>query len=157
MQAVLQKLDLIGWVGYGVGLSLSIFGVRKESWKIGAISLILISIYYWQKPSFDLLNLQYKNREKINISLLIAFAIFIFLFRFSGLAYLCLGLNFFLYGCLSLKGQRIYLGQQWRLEDRTCYSQSSNSIKYWLWTSGFLLMGLILMIAPLAQNRWTRM
>ena len=148
------RLDLFGWIGYGIGFSLSVSGKPQAGSIVATISLISLIGYYSTNPTHDILNLQYKTRERINITLLIAFAIFIFLFKFSGLAIFCLGVNWFLFGCLSLKGQKIYVGQAWKLEHRTCYTSKVNFFRYWLWTSLFLLLGCLFLILPLLANRW---
>src|SRR5262245_61186560 len=152
-QRGLLKLDLIGWSGYVIGLLTSVLGFRPHGALIGAVGLVLVLIFYLKSPLNDLLALEFSTRERLNIGLLLAFIILLFL-KFKGIAVLCLGANFFLYGCLSLKRHKIYLGGAWRLEDRTCYTRSDHAFRYWLWTSGLLLFGIILLVSPLLMNAW---
>jgi hypothetical protein len=147
------QLDLVGWSGYVIGFLLSIWGRHQTGALIAAIGLLWVILFYSRKAVNDLLRLAYKTREQINIVLLISFIILLFL-KFRGVAALCLGANFFLYGCLSLKGQKIYVGRQWRLEDRDCYTRNANPGYYWMYTLLFLVLGYILLISPLLLNRW---
>jgi hypothetical protein len=147
------QLDLLGWAGYLIGCFLSIWGRHQTGALLAAIGLVLVIVVYAQKVENDLLSLSYETREMINIILLITFAILLFL-RLRGIAAICIGANFFFYGCLSLKGQKIYVGKQWRLEDRDCYTRNANPGYYWLWTLFFLVFGYVLLILPVLMNRW---
>jgi len=88
------QLDSVGWSGYVIGCLLSIWGRHQTGALIAAIGLILVIIFYSQKAANDFLQLAYKTREHINVVLLIAFIILLFL-KFKGIAALCLGANFF--------------------------------------------------------------
>lgn len=147
------KLDLLGWVSYGIGFFFSVSGRPQVGAIMAAIGLTIVIMFYYSKPKKDILKLEYKTREIINNTLLIAFAVFLFLLKSPGLAIFCLGLNFFLFGCLSLKGEKIYVGTQLRLQDRTCYLRKTQPERYWLWTIGFLSLGYLCLIFLLLLNR----
>jgi hypothetical protein len=147
----LLNLDSIGWFGYVIGLLSSLFGFRSHGALIGAVGLGLVIIFYLRSPLNDLFALEFSTRERLNIGSLVAFIILLFL-KFVGIALLCLGANFFLYGCLSLKRHKIYLGSAWRIEDRTCYTRSDRAFRYWLSTLGLLSLGIILLVSPLLMN-----
>jgi hypothetical protein len=147
------KSDSIGWSGYVIGLLTSLLGFGSHGALIGAIGLGLVVVFYLRTPMNDLLALEFSTHDRVNIGLGVVFVILLFL-KFKGFAVLCLGAIFFLYGCLSLKRNKIYLGSAWRLEDRTCYARSDHTFRYWLWTSGYLLLGVLCLVSPLLINEW---
>jgi hypothetical protein len=147
------QLDLLGWIGYVIGCFLSIWGKHQTGALLAATGLILVIVFYAQKAANDLLGLAYESGEYLNIVLAIAFFILLFL-KFKGIAAICLGAIFFLHGCLSLKGQKIYVGSQWRFEDRKCYTRNANPGYYWMSTLFLLVLGFVLLIIPVLLKRW---
>jgi hypothetical protein len=148
------QLDLVGWAGYVIGCLLSISGRHHTGALIAAVGLILVNIFYSQKAANDILRLAYTTRVQIDIVLLIAFIILFIFLKFRIIAALCLGADFFLYGCLSLKEQKIYVGRQWRIEKRHCYTRNVNPGYYWMYTLFCFVLGYILLIIPLSLNVW---
>jgi hypothetical protein len=147
------QFDVMGWAGYAAGLVVSLLGYKASGAVIGGLSLALVIGFYLRKPVNDCFALGHRRQEKLNVVLLLSFFVLL-LVRFAGIAYLCLGANFFLWGCLGLKTQKIYVGSEWRLEERACYTKTAHPIRYWLWTVLALTLGAILLVAPLWKNMW---
>ena len=148
----LLNLDSIGWSAYVIGLLSSLFGFRSQGALIGAVGLGLVIIFYLRSPLNDLLALDPK-KERLNVGLAVVFGLFL-LVRLTGIAFLCIGAFFFLHGCVSLKGRKIYIGSAWRLVDRTCYTQATHPFRYWLWTLFYLSFGNFLLVFLLLTNLW---
>ena len=149
----LRKLDSIGWSGYVVGLLSSLFGFGSHGALIGAVGLGLVIIFYLRSPLNDLLALDYPKQERVNVGLAVVFIVFLFV-RLGNIAVLCIGAFFFLHGCVSLKGRKIYIGSAWRLEDRTCYTQATHPFRYWVLTLFYLSFGIFLLVYLLSTNLW---
>ncbi|HKQ89547.1 MAG TPA: hypothetical protein VJZ77_02610 [Blastocatellia bacterium] len=147
------NLDSIGLFAYVIGLLSSLFGFRSQGALIGAVGLGLVIIFYLKSPLNDLLALDYRKQERVNIGLAVVFVVFLFA-RWASIVVFCIGALFFLHGCVSLKGRKIYIGSAWRLEDRTCYTQATHPFRYWLWTLFYLSIGVFLLVYLLLTNLW---
>jgi len=152
-RAGLLNLDSIGWSAYVIGLLSSLFGFRSQGALIGAVGLGLVVIFYLRSPLNDLLALDFPKYERVGVGLAVVFGLFLFV-RLGNIALVCLGAFFFLWGCVSLKRRKIYVGREWRLEDRTCYTRSDHPVRYWLLTLLFLSFGIFILVCSLLTNLW---
>jgi len=152
-RAGLLNLDSIGWSAYVIGLLYSLLGLRSQGALIGAVGLGLVLIFYLRSPLNDLLALDYPKYERAGIGLALAFGLFLFV-RLANIAFLFIGAIFFLWGCVSLKRRKIYVGREWRLEDRTCYTRSDHPVRYWLLTLLILSFGIFLLVSLLLTDLW---
>jgi hypothetical protein len=146
-------LDSIGGVVYLIGLLSSLLGFRSQGALIGAVGLGLVVVFYLRDPLNDLLALDHPKYERVGVGIALVFGLFL-LVRLGNIALLCIGAIFFLWGCVSLKRRKIYIGREWRLEDRTCYTRSDHPVRYWLLTLLFLSFGIFLLVYLLLTNLW---
>jgi len=152
-RAGLLNLDSIGWSAYVIGLLSSLFGFRSQGASIGAVGLGLVVIFYLRSPLNDLLALDYPKYKRVGIGLAVVFGLFLFV-RLGNIALVCLGAIFFLWGCVSLKSRKIYVGREWRLEENTCHSRSDHPVRYWFWTLFHLSLGIFLLVYVLLTDLW---
>ena len=152
-RAGILNLDSIGWFAYVIGLLSSLFGYRSQGALIGAVGLGLVVIFYLRSPLNDLLALDYPKYKRVGIGLAVVFGLFL-LVRLGNTALMCLGAILFLWGCISLKRRKIYVGRNWRIEDNTCHSRSDHPVRYWLWTLFYLSFGIFLLVYALLTDLW---
>jgi len=136
-----------------IGLLSSLFGHRSQGALIGAVGLGLVTILYLRSPLNDLLALDHPKTVRVGVWMVVVFFLFQFV-RLGNISLLCIGAIFFLWGCVSLKRRKIYVGRSWRLEDNTCHSQSDQPVRYWLWTLFHLSLGIFLLVYLLLTNLW---